>query len=141
MSKNVDLVCKLHFPKENRLVCSSDTLFLDGLCLVQEKKVPDSEALESLLQQRNSLRFLLWEELSAILAPTGADPNYRYTEQFKLHGPVFAARSWDETAGKDGKKYENIISLLQPYFEDGCPLQFGVNSGEITSVIWKPDFG
>lgn len=38
---------------------------------------------------------------------------------------------------KVGKRMKT--SFLQPqYFEDGCPLQFGVNSGEITSVIWKP---
>ena len=53
------LLANFHFPYESRLVCASNTLFLDGLSLVQEKKVPDGEALESLLQQRNSLRFLL----------------------------------------------------------------------------------
>lgn len=66
--ENVELVCKLHFPEESRLVCPcyenrlvwpSDALIPDGLFLVEEKKVPDGEALESLLQQRNSLRFLL----------------------------------------------------------------------------------
>ena len=65
-----------------------DDVNMRMLQLFQEKKVPDGEALESLLQQR-------------------ADPNYRYTEQFKLHGPVFA---------------------------DGCPLQFGVNSGDRSLV-------
>ena len=62
--------------------------------------------------------------------------------QFLLRAPEMSLLNCG-TAGKGGKKMEKVISLLQPqYFEDGCPLQFGVNSGEITSgVIWKPDFG
>lgn len=58
------------------------------LQLFQEKKVPSAEALDNLLAKR-------------------ADPNHRYEQQFKLHGPVFA---------------------------DGCPLQFGVTSGDRSLV-------
>ncbi|CAK9025984.1 unnamed protein product [Durusdinium trenchii] len=61
---------------------------LKVLKLFQDKRVPSREALQMLLQQR-------------------ADPNFRYEQQFELHGPVFA---------------------------DGCPLQLGVNSGDLRLV-------
>eukprot|EP00435_Cladocopium_sp_Y103_P068329 s726_g31.t1 len=69
------------------------------LQLFQEKKVPSGEALENLLAKRPDLKWIPSLE--------GADPNHRYEEQFKLHGPVFA---------------------------DGCPLQFGVTSGDPASA-------
>lgn len=84
-------------------------------CL-QEKKAPSEEALQSLLNLRHSLNACdglgdLAKNRNTVehsvehlgiasngdvpwpFCLPGADPNHRYEEQFKLHGPVFAVCS------------------------------------------------